>query len=221
MVARVRRATVCVSQFSSKFFWGSFMDTESETNPGQGGAKLRPGARVWHPAQRFERCPRCREVFPGARGFNECWIERPLSNDWMQAVRLAVQDGRPVIAELRIFPAPKWNEQSASDKVLPAEEPGCWAVEWLGDRAKIPPGGLPARGVVREAQTHVILENLLRPLMEQWESWMISSYRGPKELIGSDVDPELPLTPRGLPLAAALGPKRRGGRPRKKIARDS
>jgi transposase-like protein len=65
------------------------------------------------------------------------WLEVPIDDTWMTASRLAVQDGRVVIAEIRVFPL-----ESRGSAVPPA---GIWSAEVLGARAPVPPKGLSAR----------------------------------------------------------------------------
>jgi hypothetical protein len=52
---------------------------------------------------------------------------------WVAAYRLLVEEGRLIVAELRVFPA----EQD--------RDAGSWSGELLGDNAKAPRGGLTAR----------------------------------------------------------------------------
>jgi hypothetical protein len=83
----------------------------------------------------------------------EAWVEAPLGTEWVGALRLVPQNGAPVIAELRVFPA-------EADR--PA--PGRWSGEWRGVLAKIPPGGLTRR-LLRKVPTaaHVqLMAELLR-----------------------------------------------------------
>jgi len=68
----------------------------------------------------------------------EGWVEAPLDNAWMAAYRIAVQQGQPVVAELRIFPL-----------AGPRPGPGRWRGERFGPGAKVPYGGLTSRLVRR------------------------------------------------------------------------
>jgi hypothetical protein len=64
------------------------------------------------------------------------WSEVRLSNGWIAAYRLASEQGRPVIAEVRVFPDvwPKGDRPA-----------GTWAGEYVGPNVKgIPPGGVAA-----------------------------------------------------------------------------
>jgi hypothetical protein len=64
----------------------------------------------------------------------EAWVEAPIGNVWVAAYRLLIQDGHPVIAELRIFPAEPVRDMA-----------GRWSAEVLGHNAKAPHGGITAR----------------------------------------------------------------------------
>lgn len=62
------------------------------------------------------------------------WLEVALTAKWIVAYRLAVQHGRPIVQEARIFPAEPGPRQA-----------GTWSGCALGDQAKVPAGGLTAR----------------------------------------------------------------------------
>ena len=65
---------------------------------------------------------------------DEAWVEVPLGDEWVAAYALVLQQGCPVIAEVRIFPAePK--------------RPGAgqWSGHFLGVDAAVPSGGLRSR----------------------------------------------------------------------------
>jgi hypothetical protein len=57
----------------------------------------------------------------------QAWLEVEVGEDWRAAARLAVQDGRVVISELRVFPR---------DRPLRGGVPGLWRGEILGPRAR-------------------------------------------------------------------------------------
>ena len=62
---------------------------------------------------------------------DEAWVEVPLGDEWVAAYALVLQQGYPVIAEVRIFPAePK--------------RPGAgqWSGHFLGVNAAVPSGGV-------------------------------------------------------------------------------
>jgi hypothetical protein len=64
----------------------------------------------------------------------DTWIEVPLGTAWVVAYRIVGDRGRPVVGEVRIFPA---------EPGRPAG--GHWSGEILGTRAPVPPGGITAR----------------------------------------------------------------------------
>jgi hypothetical protein len=64
------------------------------------------------------------------------WLEEPLGAAWVVAYRLSAQQGMPVVAELRVFPA-------ESDR--PRGQVGEWSATVLGSRARVPSGGVTAR----------------------------------------------------------------------------
>jgi hypothetical protein len=68
---------------------------------------------------------------------SDAWVETELPRGWTAAYRLAVQDGIPVIGELRVFPKETWPGREK-------RPPGRWTGEWLGTQASVPLGGLGA-----------------------------------------------------------------------------
>ena len=64
---------------------------------------------------------------------DQAWVESEVGEHWIAAARLAVQNGRVVISELRIFPR---------DRSLGGGVRGLWRGEILGPRAEVPEGGL-------------------------------------------------------------------------------
>lgn len=71
----------------------------------------------------------------GGRLVREVWLKVPISDEeaWIAAYRLVPREGRPVVAEVRVFPAEKGRRKG-----------GCWSVEDLGHEAPVPPGGVPS-----------------------------------------------------------------------------
>jgi len=61
-------------------------------------------------------------------------MELQIDPNWMAAFRLVVQDGRTVVAEVRLFPLEKGERRA----------PGMWSAERIGDAAVVPPGGITA-----------------------------------------------------------------------------
>lgn len=82
----------------------------------------------------------------GAVKAGDVWLEVPVVGGWVAASRLAIQEGRLVIAEVRVFPG----EDTALRRGSPPKEllhmagPGRWSGEVLGVQAEVPPGGLTA-----------------------------------------------------------------------------
>ncbi len=64
------------------------------------------------------------------------WTSRALDDEWTVAYRLVPQDGRPIVAEVRIFP---------TEPAVPGWPRGEWSAQLKGVEAKAPPGGLTAR----------------------------------------------------------------------------
>jgi hypothetical protein len=86
------------------------------------------------------------------------WLEAPLDDGWLVALRLSAQDGWPVVAELRVFP----DEGDDRD----SRWPGCWSAERLGYLAPVPPGGLTARKL-REVRLETFLREQAKQLLAQ------------------------------------------------------
>lgn len=83
----------------------------------------------------------------------ETWLELPLpGGEWIAAYRLMPEDGREVVAELRVFP-----NEPGRPRV------GQWSAERLGNSAQVPPGGLGAR-LLRTVKVADHLVNLPRSM---------------------------------------------------------
>jgi hypothetical protein len=85
---------------------------------------------------------------PGSRRFGtreEFWIEAPIDPEWTVAYRVLPQGGRPVIAEVRIFPSvPElgaWRPHAGHWEPVQLER----MREDLKVEAKVPEGGVTAR----------------------------------------------------------------------------
>jgi hypothetical protein len=76
-----------------------------------------------------------REEGPGV-----VWVEEALEDRWVAAYRIAPQDGRPVITEVRVFPRPRWFEPTP----VPDPEEVYRYPGQPDPAASIPPGGLPS-----------------------------------------------------------------------------
>jgi len=156
-----------------------------------GGMAVQVAERWWHPAKDFPLCPGCRQDFPGLRPTPEVWQEVLLGGGWTVALRLAVQGGHPVVAELRVFPA----EPGPRDA-------GRWSVETLGvaEAARfIPPGGLTARKL-REVKVTEALTGAL-PELGRFVEWTRDAYVGAG-------DPGDPTGVTGMESAARAGARR-------------
>ena len=81
------------------------------------------------------------------------WLEAPLGDDWCVALQLAVQDGRPVVSELRIFPAERPPQLVHVGGMVQGFQyaSGEWNGKWLGIHAKVPKRGLSST-IVRRAR---------------------------------------------------------------------
>jgi hypothetical protein len=69
---------------------------------------------------------------------DDVWLEVPLEGDkrWVVAYRVVVQNGRAIVAEIRVFP----NEPDR-------ETAGEWSGQSLGAKAAVPAGGLSTRAL--------------------------------------------------------------------------
>lgn len=109
----------------------------------------------WNPER--DRCPHCHQKPPDE--VTSQWLEAPLDDGWRVALRVAVQDGWPVVAELRVFP----NETDDDD----IARPGCWSAERLGYLAPVAAGGLTARKL-REVRLETLLREQFKPIAAQY-----------------------------------------------------
>src|SRR5215475_4292276 len=81
------------------------------------------------------------------------WLEAPVGDSWLAAFRVLVQKGRPIIAEVRVFP----------DEKINLRDKGEWSASMLGVDAKAPDGGITAPlirdirlGIVRTQMTGIL-----------------------------------------------------------------
>ena len=108
------------------------VDTALRTAEGRKRVRRRLAERLGVPGDRLG------PVRSGGVVTGDVWLEVPVVRGWVAASRLAVQHGRLVVAEVRVFP----DEETA----LRREDPGGrWSGEILGIRAEVPQGGLTAR----------------------------------------------------------------------------
>jgi hypothetical protein len=139
------------------------------------------------------RCLRCGKALSD-HTVRDNWIEHAIDDQWIAALRLAVQHGRPVVAELRVFP------DEPNRKHL-----GEWSAERLGHSAPVPEGGLTATGQLRKVKLETYLREALPEAMHSLTS-AVESMRVGDEL-PDGVEP--PSTVGGLPNAARRAPQRR------------
>lgn len=76
------------------------------------------------------------------------WIEAPIDADWVAAHRLIIQNGRPVIGEIRVFPRELAFDKETGKWLETRPTPGAWSVEERGVDAEVPLGGITS-GVLR------------------------------------------------------------------------
>jgi hypothetical protein len=81
---------------------------------------------------RLDACPKCGARLPRVRRA-DAWVEQTIEGGWMVAYRLVVKSGRPVLAEVRLFP----ND--------PGEPSG--SGRWSEDPSAVPPEGIPGRAL--------------------------------------------------------------------------
>ena len=114
----------------------------------------RADARAFH----LDIRPHHASEVAGVAARRELWVESPLDDRWVVAYRIAIQQGRAVISEVRVFPA----------EALP-RPPGRWSgAGWKGMDAPVPPRGLSTRLLRRVRLGHDvhslprIIENVRR-----------------------------------------------------------
>ncbi len=71
------------------------------------------------------------------------WYEVDFDEHWTAGFRLAIQHGRIVVSELRVFPTEDRREPEM------AYEAGKWSAEDLGPDVQVPPGGVTSQVVRR------------------------------------------------------------------------
>ena len=83
------------------------------------------------------------------------WVPIRINLEWVAAFRLVVQDGQPVVGEVRVFPAENIDAARPDD--------GSWSAAALGRRAKVPAGGMRARLLKNDVKWGPV-EDLIRQL---------------------------------------------------------
>lgn len=119
------------------------------------------------------------EQIKGDRLVKDVWLEVPLeeAEGWLAAYRLVPVKGRPVVAEVRLFPNERRPRRRSTDRW--SEEPGEWSAAKLGCKA-----AAPVRGVSSKALRAV------RPSKHMEEFWSLIVPRW-KEEIGDEAFTEL------------------------------
>jgi hypothetical protein len=75
----------------------------------------------------------------------EAWLEQPIDNEWTACFRLAVEDGQPIISELRVIPSETRYTDDPEVHYLAGE----WTVQEFGPAASVPKGGIGSQLVRR------------------------------------------------------------------------
>jgi hypothetical protein len=75
------------------------------------------------------------------QSFTDGWLEQSIDSNWTACFRLAIQNGQPIISELRVFPT-EHDPESGFDA-------GEWRVEQEGPLAPVPEGGIGSQLVRR------------------------------------------------------------------------
>jgi hypothetical protein len=99
------------------------------------------------------------------------WYEAPLNAEWLVSCRLAPQDGRVVVAELRIFPI-ETNRPRSNDGAS-----GYWSGEVLGTAATVPTHGLTAR-LIRDSLRLGRYATKADEALEVWRSSLLIEATG-------------------------------------------
>lgn len=93
-------------------------------------------------APRLNVCPNCETRLPRVR-HAEAWVEQALDGGWMAAYRIMVKGGRPLVAEVRLFPHDRAETRG----------PG----KWSEDAPDVPAEGVPG-AALRALRLQVPLE---------------------------------------------------------------
>jgi hypothetical protein len=117
------------------------------------------------------------------------WLEVDVGSAWTAAARLAVQNGRVVISELRVFPRDR-----------PGSVPGLWSGEILGPMATVPAGGL----------TSTLLRKVPIPGYASFAAARIAHWRQAGGLPAESADLALPGV---APFGRKESTRRRAGKP--------
>jgi hypothetical protein len=102
---------------------------------------------------RVASCPSCGAVLPPTLR-KESWVEVPVGDGWVAAYRIVPKGGRPVVGEVRVFPAERRREVAG---------------RWSERGPAVPDDGVPGR-VLRELRLkdpHTRFPELLRSWEDQ------------------------------------------------------
>jgi len=91
------------------------------------------------------------------------WVEQRLGEGWIAAFRILTESGRPIVAEVRVFP----------DE--PRHGAGQWSAEKKGVTAKAPQGGVPANVLrrIRLGDVYEMLGDAIRDRNPDSAEWFI------------------------------------------------
>ncbi len=102
----------------------------------------------------------------------DCWFEQAMPGGWVAASRLVPRDGRPIVAELRVFP----RQESSTC------QPGEWAAESQGFTAPVPTGGLTAR-MLKTIRLGTYLDDATRIIRGMERKWGRKAVHGDMRLL--------------------------------------
>jgi hypothetical protein len=84
------------------------------------------------PLQPVDACPECGYILPRRRRA-ETWVEEPIAGGWIGAYRLMVKAGRPLVAEVRLFPEDRPESRGGG--------------QWSEEVSAVPSEGVPGRAL--------------------------------------------------------------------------
>jgi hypothetical protein len=126
---------------------------------------------VADPLTSWQRCGNMGAVYIYRQHANRdaanAWVEEDLGEDWVAAYRITSQNGRPVVAEVRVFPRPPhWEPRQVPERDEVYRPPGEWEASTKGTQAAVPPGGIPTT-VLRQIRLGPIYEFLASEISAQ------------------------------------------------------
>lgn len=128
--------------------------------------------------------PPCPAEVAAVINVNDCWVEAAIDDQWIAAYRLIAQEGSPVIAEIRIFPAETERPLEMGSGALP-KFPGMWSAEVRGSLATAPAGGITARLIrkVKVGEHQKFVDQFLTELHQHYGNAPFES-SGPAAVLG-------------------------------------